>query len=163
MIGQPRIILLVVAVSVAVLSGWVILSNPGSSVQPQDLDTSHLEGSGALDGLAFESELGPVGKSADMEDTLIFDKGLFVSAECYRTCNFPAQPYFVRRGNGGIEFISETRCPNKDAEIVWRGKVEGNSIQGEFTWTMARWYWTIEKKFHFQGKVTESPASIPPG
>lgn len=162
MFAQPKFILAVFMLSVAALTGWFVLYNPGNSTPQQDPDTSHLEGSAVLDGLTFASELGPAGQPADTEDMLIFEDGMFLSAECYRTCNFPAQPYFVRRKNDGIEFLSVTRCPNKDAEIVWRGTVEGNTIQGEFTWTMARWYWTIEKTFHFEGTLTATPVSPSP-
>ncbi|MDX1431751.1 MAG: hypothetical protein R3286_04815 [Gammaproteobacteria bacterium] len=163
MIGQPKSILAVLAVSVATLAAWLVLSDPDDSIRPQELDTSHLEGSAVLDGRTFASELGPAGQPADTADTLIFDNGMFLSVECYRTCNFPAQPYFVRRKDDGIEFISETRCPNKDAQIVWRGTVQGDTIEGEFTWTMSRWYWTIEKTFHFEGRLTDTPGSVPLG
>ena len=57
-----------------------------------------------------------------------------------------------------IESISETRCPYKDAKIVWRGIVDGDRITGTSTWMIKRWYWTLEDTFEFEGRL--APAAI---
>lgn len=121
--------------------------------------SSELRGSGVLDGMTFTSEVGPIGKPANVEDTLVFDDGLFVSTECERRCNYPARPYFVRHKAAVVEFISETRCPYKDAKLVWRGTFDGKRVKGTFTWTTSRWYWTFEKTFWFDGVLSETTAS----
>ena len=78
---------------------------------------------------------------------------MFVSTECEARCSYPPSPYYVREEGGTLSFISETRCPYKDATIVWRGTVENGKIRGESTWTVKRWYWTVEKKFRFEGTL----------
>lgn len=110
-------------------------------------------GTGPLDGLIFEGNLGPAGQPADVRDRLEFFDGRFVSRECEKRCNYPASPYYVRRDGNSIAFISESRCPDKDAKIVWHGTVEGDRLEGTFTWTVERWYWTIEKTFRFSGTL----------
>jgi len=64
-----------------------------------------------------------------------------------------ASPYYVREEGNGLSFVSETRCPYKDATIVWRGTVEDGQLRGESTWVVKRWYWTVEKKFRFEGTL----------
>lgn len=105
--------------------------------------------------MTFSGDVGPLGKPANVRDLLVFAKGTFVSKECERRCGYPAAPYFVRRVGDTTEFISETRCPDKDATIVWRGTVDDDTIKGVFTWTTSRWYWTIEKEFWFEGTLAD--------
>lgn len=147
-------LLVLIAVGTFVLTGPVPL--PPGALTP----TADLVGSAALDGRTFRSEIGPVGKPADDIDMLVFDQGLFLSTECEARCNFPARPYFVRQKEDGIEFISETRCPNKDSTLVWRGTIEDGTIRGEVVWTSARWYWTFERTMRFEGVQVERSASI---
>lgn len=116
-------------------------------------------GSGPLDGMTFTGALGPDGKPKDIPDTFVFENGTFVSKECELNCKYPARPYFVRVNGTKTEFISETQCPYKDAKIVWRGTVEGDTIKGKSTWVVKRWYWTVENTFEFEGKLTEQPIS----
>lgn len=108
---------------------------------------------GPLDGLVFVGELGPEGKPLDTSDTFVFENGTFVSKECELRCKYPPRPYFVRAGDGRTEFISETKCPYKDAWITWRGTVEGDTVKGRATWVVKRWYWTVENIFVFEGKL----------
>lgn len=113
-----------------------------------------------LDGRVFIGALGPEGKPKDVEDRFVFDNGTFVSKECELRCDYPARPYFVRQVGERIEFLSETKCPYKDATIVWRGAVEDDRIKGVATWTIDRWYWTIERKYEFSGKLRQSVAPL---
>lgn len=108
---------------------------------------------GPLDGLTFLGALGPDGKPKDTSDTFVFENGTFVSKECELRCKYPARPYFVRTNGSKTEFISETKCPYKDAKIIWRGTVEGDRIKGKSTWVVKRWYWTVENTFEFEGKL----------
>ena len=85
--------------------------------------------------------------SRKMSRIALYSKSYFVSKECELRCEYPARPYFVREAGERIEFLSETRCPYKDASIVWRGVVEDDTIKGVATWTINRWYWTIERKY----------------
>jgi hypothetical protein len=81
---------------------------------------------------------------------------MFISKECERRCGYTEGIYWVRSGEDGIEVMSETTCPDSDATIVWHGTVKGDKIEGTFTWTSERWYWTIEKEFWFNGKLVET-------
>lgn len=115
---------------------------------------------GPLDGLRFRGAIGPDGKPKDIPDLFVFEDGNFVSKECELRCKYPARPYFVRKVDNRTEFISETRCPYKDATIIWRGTIEGDIIKGKSTWIVKRWYWTIEDTFEFEGKlIKSSPAT----
>jgi hypothetical protein len=113
--------------------------------------------------MTFSGALGPDGKPKDIADSFVFENGNFVSKECELRCKYPPRPYFVRVSGSKTEFISETRCPYKDARIVWRGTIEGGRIKGKSTWVVKRWYWTIEDTFEFEGELvsgTSSPAVI---
>jgi len=144
----------------SVLIGGTFALTASESLTPANVQaTAELQGSGVLDGRTFTSRLGPVGRPASVEDTLTFANGLFLSAECERRCSFPARPYYVRNKGDSIEFISETRCPDKDATLVWRGNIENDVIKGEFTWVSSRWYWTYEQTFWFEGVAAEKIAA----
>ena len=142
-----------VAVTISV-AGWT------SSAHAVDSVTAEGDVSGPLDGMAFVGALGPDGEPKDIPDAFVFENGTFVSKECELRCKYPARPYFVRVNGTKTEFISETQCPYKDAKIVWRGTVEGDTIKGKSTWVVKRWYWTVENTFEFEGKLTEQPISV---
>jgi len=111
---------------------------------------------GPLDGMSFTGALGPDGQPKDVTDRFVFANGTFVSKECELLCKYPARPYSVKISGGKTAFFSKTKCPYKDATIVWRGTVDGDTIQGVATWTIKRWYWTLEKKYEFSGKLEQS-------
>jgi len=136
----------------AALLGFPATTSAGESVENQT--RAH------LDGMSFKGGVGPHGQPHDVEDRFVFANGEFVSKECERRCEYPARPYFVRKAGDQIEFISETRCPYKDATIVWRGTVQGDKIEGVATWTINRWYWTVEKKYEFSGRLEQSVSPL---
>ena len=107
-----------------------------------------------LDGQVFSGEFGALGKDATGTDSWVFDDGMFLSKSCLE-CGFPENPYLVRFEDGKTVFETKTRCPRTDATIVWRGEIKDGAIEGVFTWTRKRWYWTIEKDFWFRGTLTE--------
>ena len=152
---RSNLVLGLVVVLAASAIGWLglsIASNPKISYAIEDTEES---GSGPLDGMTFTGALGPSGKPKDIEDSFVFANGTFVSKECESRCKYPARPYFVRSNGNQTEFISETQCPYKDARIIWRGTIQGDKIKGVSTWTVKRWYWTVENNFEFEGKLTE--------
>jgi hypothetical protein len=157
---QSKTILAIGGLLVLLAGGWFVFSLEAMPVQAENVDTADVGGSGVLDGMTFSAELGPFGRPADVKDTLVFANGTFVSTECERRCEYPARPYFIRQVGDRIEFISETRCPDKDAKIVWRGTVDDGTIKGVFTWTTVRWYWTIEKEFSFEGTLVEGATPV---
>ena len=140
----------------------LVLFMPGAtaadSTTAQD-DTSRVI-AGPLDGLSFVGALGPSGKPKDIVDRFVFENGTFVSKECELRCEYPARPYFTRVDGDRIEFISETRCPYKDASIIWRGTVENGRIRGYSSWTARRWYWTVESTFEFEGELAPITSAL---
>lgn len=118
---------------------------------------------GPLDGLSFRGAVGPDGKPKDIPGLFVFENGNFVSRECELRCQYPARPYCARHNGDKTEFSSETKCPYKDATMVWRGTIEGDKLTGKSTWVDKRWYWTVENTFKFEGSLqTESPATASP-
>jgi hypothetical protein len=148
------------AVLAVVGGSWLLFSEFQTPVQAERAEAVDLSGSGILDGMTFVSALGPAGKPSDVDDNLVFADGMFVSTECELRCDYPARPYFVRQNGDKIEFVSETRCPHKDAKIVWRGTVDDKTIKGTATWTLSRWYWTIEKEFWFEGTLAKPDTPV---
>lgn len=116
--------------------------------------------SGPLDGMTFTGELGPEGRPKDVTDVFVFSNGTFVSKECELRCDYPARPYFINEHKDATEFVSNTKCPYKDAEITWHGKVKGDRIVGTATWTIRRWYWTMTNTFEFAGTLEEQPDNL---
>jgi hypothetical protein len=130
-----------------------------NAVSARDAEVGRDDASGILDGMTFAGRVLRGGKPVvDVVDKWVFEHGTFLSTECATRCNYPRAPYFIRRQGEGIEFISESRCLDKDATIVWRGTIENGSIRGVKRWTISRWYWTIVKEFEFEGSVSENPA-----
>lgn len=118
---------------------------------------------GPLDGMEFVGKLGPEGKPKDVEDRFVFSDGTFVSKECELRCDYPARAYFVTEKEGATEFLSNTKCPYKDAEITWHGTVRGDQISGTAIWTVRRWYWTVTKTFEFEGQLNDTPDKVAGG
>jgi hypothetical protein len=149
--------------AVAALGLFIFLHDP-VSVSGEEISPPATADPGPLDGMTFVGALGPYGQPKDVEDVFVFENGSFVSKECEVRCQYPPRPYFIRKVDGKIEFVSETKCPYKDAKIVWRGTVDGNTLSGVATWTVRRWYWTVENRFEFSGKLerTESLADARP-
>lgn len=135
---------------------WVLIE-PSTAAE---IDQPNESVKGPLDGKSFTGALGPDGKPKDTNDRFVFENGTFVSKECELRCKYPARPYFVRKIGDKTEFVSETKCPYKDAKIVWRGTVEGDTIEGVSIWTIKRWYWTVEKTFEFSGKLEQATAPV---
>ncbi|MDA7430465.1 hypothetical protein PGB28_18545 [Primorskyibacter aestuariivivens] len=115
-------------------------------------------GQGPLDGMIFTGMLGPDGQPKDVEDTFVFAAGNFLSKECELRCDYPAKPYAAERTDTGWQFESLTKCPYKDATIHWRGTIVDDTVTGIATWTMKRWYWTIERDFAFEAQRVTQPA-----
>lgn len=148
----------VLAVSLAVIGAGAAsltlrdpLAEPDAWTMPAD--------PGPLDGLTFVGMVGPDGEELDVADTFVFENGTFVSRECELRCDYPARPYTAAADGDAWTFESETRCPYKDATIVWRGKVEGDQLSGVATWTIHRWYWSLERDFAFEADLTDTSVS----
>ena len=97
---------------------------------------------GELDGRSFfiEAELdnGVEGET----DTLVFEDGGFLSMDCEEYCAFGVSDYRTWVEGGTIHFTATARCPTAPHTVVWHGRVEGERISVEMSWTTRRWYWT---------------------
>ncbi len=150
---KSKLVVGLVVVLAAGVFGWFGLSSASKPNVADAIEDTEETGSGPLDGMTFSGALGPNGKPKDIKDSFVFANGRFVSKECELRCKYPARPYFVRSNGNQTEFVSETKCPYKDATIIWRGTIRGDTIKGVSTWTVKRWYWTIESNFEFEGKL----------
>jgi hypothetical protein len=155
-----KFILAISMLATMVASGGFALSQDTNPAQQSMAKTTPADGFAILDGMTFSGKAGPLGKALDIDDKWVFSKGSFVSTQCSTICKYPKAPYFVRQKNGKTQFISEGHCTDKDAKILWRGTVDKNTVKGVFTWTVSRWYWTVEKKFRFEGTLIPSSKPI---
>ena len=84
--------------------------------------------SGALDGKVFVADAGEKGKAADERgDLLTFAGGTFHSSACDKY-GFQKAAYHSADGK---TFDAET-LSEKDGRIVWKGTVQGDTIEGTF-------------------------------
>jgi len=91
--------------------------------------------SGSLDGKVFVAEAGEKGKAADERGDLIsFASGTFHSSACDKY-GFQKADY---RSADGKAFDAETTS-EKDGRIVWKGVVQGDSIEGTFVHYPKAW------------------------
>jgi len=146
----------------AVLAGFLccLAGAYAGDMTPESAQSDAAEnGSSVLDGRSFSGEIGHAGKDAFDTDVWVFRNGMFASKDCEK-CGFPESPYWVRFEDDGVRFKAKTQCPRTDAIIEWKGMVKGDRIEGTFTWTKERWYWTIEKEFWFKGKLVDSEVAM---
>jgi len=106
-----------------------------------------------LEGKSFKGELGQLGEPAHATDLVIFTEGQFISKNCQERCGFTSGDYWIRRTGNQLDVKALTPCLTADATILWEGTVNGDQIEGKFTWTNNRWYWTFEKEFWFKGTL----------
>ncbi len=147
----------------AVVAGalWVTLGPPDRSAAQHTAAaaTGETAAPGILDGMTFTGTMHLDDDTAPVDDNFVFAAGTFVSTECDKRCGYPARPYTTRRVGDAIEFFSESQCLHKEAKITWRGRIENGTIQGISSWTVKRWYWTIEKDYQFRGTLVSAAAA----
>jgi hypothetical protein len=106
-----------------------------------------------LEGKSFKGEIGLPGEPALATDLVIFTEGQFISKGCQEKCGYTSGDYWIRRTGNQLDVKALTPCLTADSTILWEGTVKGDQIEGKFTWTNTRWYWTFEKEFWFKGKL----------
>ena len=88
----------------------------------------------SLDGKTFSVKINEHGKNDDVrDDELIFKDGTFFSTDCGQY-GFDAAPYEYRATDGVTMFITSTKS-EKEGEIQWEGRAEGNEISGTMIWS----------------------------
>jgi len=113
--------------------------------------TDSLSPASALDGRSYSGQNGSKGEPADHDDEFIFSSGMFRSTSC-DAYGFESGPYQTEVVDGVIYFKAVTKSPSH-GQMVWEGKVDGDSIDGTFLWTKVRWYWDIRKEYWLKGKL----------
>ena len=167
--GRPLFVLAASLLTAGLVVAWLVASPKTKPIQESAAVAAGAAGSnkpasGILDGMTFAGNMRLASEPEGVDDSFVFADGTFVSTECDKRCGYPARPYFVRQLGRDVEFVSESRCLHKDAKIVWRGTVSDGRISGVSTWTVKRWYWTVERKFLFEGALMSSatPAASRP-
>jgi hypothetical protein len=112
-----------------------------------------LSGAGILDGKVFIGQSGEAGKQASGEDTLSFEDGKLHSVECDQW-GFNKGVYTTTMEGSKILFEAETTSP-ENGKIMWKGAVEGNTLEAEYTWSKKRLLWTSKKQKWFKGSLKE--------
>jgi len=88
----------------------------------------------SLDGKTFSVKINEHGKDGEVRnDTITFKDGTFLSTDCEQY-GFGAAPYEHRSNDGVTLFITSTKS-EKEGEIQWEGKVEGDKISGTMIWS----------------------------
>lgn len=88
----------------------------------------------ALDGKSFNIKISEYGKDSDpTDDVLIFKDETLLSTECEQY-GFGPGTYETARKDGKTLFEATTTS-EKEGKIEWEGKIEGDSITGNFMWS----------------------------
>lgn len=111
------------------------------------------ETSGLLDGRSYVGKTGEVGKEAAEDEEIVFRDGKLHSVGC-EPWDFNDGEYKTMRSGDGdtIHFEAETESP-KHGNIVWKGTVEGDSIDVNYTWSKKGWLGTKTKDKWFKGAL----------
>jgi len=142
----------------AILSGSILFFTltiifSQNAIAQNGMSTEPPSTSAALDGRTYAGQNGSKGKPADHDDEFIFSNGMFRSTSC-DAYGFESGPYQTELVDGVIYFKAITKSPSH-GQMVWEGKVDGESIDGTFIWTKERWYWDIRKEYWLKGKLKE--------
>jgi len=88
----------------------------------------------SLDGKSFNIKLSEYGKDGQpSDDELIFKDGTFTSTDCEQYGFGPAT--YESASKDGATLFEATTSSEKEGKIEWEGKVQGDSITGNFMWS----------------------------
>ena len=107
----------------------------------------------ALDGRTYFGQNGSKGKPADHDDEFIFKEGMFRSTSCDQY-GFTEGRYETTEADGILYFKAATASPSH-GQMFWKGKIDGDSLEGTFVWTKERWYWDIRKDYWFKAALKQ--------
>jgi hypothetical protein len=106
-----------------------------------------------LDGKKFIGPTGEKGKKIHHKDVLSFSDGKFTSSECFQF-GFGGAPYTAAVEADSIHFQAETTSPTHGT-MVWKGTLQGDSLDVTYTWTKERWFWTTFREYWFKGTLVK--------
>ncbi len=124
-----------------------------AAAEGTDPAAKHVVASRVLDGKKFAGPGGAKGRKPHHNDELVFEDGMFRSAQCEKW-GFGAGPYTATIQGDTVHFRAETTSPTQ-GNLVWQGKVRGDTLEATFLWTKERWYWTIRNEYWFKGTLQE--------
>ena len=78
---------------------------------------------------------------------------MFVSSGCVEQ-NFGTSAYSADADGGGIRFRAKTVSPTHGV-MIWEGTVRGDAVDATARWVHKRWYWSIDRKYWYQGRLSE--------
>jgi hypothetical protein len=106
---------------------------------------------GQLDGKVFVGQYREKHKRAIKEDELRFTDGEFHSAD-FGEKGFDGGAYRANTVEGKIHFEAET-VSSKQGRIIWRGIINGDSIEVNYQWNKKGWLSDTQKDYLFSGRL----------
>ena len=147
-------ILQIVAIATATLgTGAATLTVMNEDIPDFAVPEGAWADTGALDGKTFRIYGEVPDRSAALEDEIIFRDGTFQSTDCENYCNFGWTNYQTKTIDGVIHFTTTAICPDAPHTVVWYGRVTGDEVVIDSTWTTRRWYWTNQIAVKATGAV----------
>jgi hypothetical protein len=107
--------------------------------------------SASLDGKKFVGPTGEKGKKVHHIDAFSFSDGKFTSSACFQY-GFKSGPYTATVEGDFIHFQAETSSPTH-GKMVWKGTLDGDTLDVSYTWTKQRWLWTTFREYWFKGSL----------
>lgn len=147
----------ILVATVSVITGPTDADHAAATPRHVILAMSGPESDGPLDGFRFDAQIQLADAAPAYTDTLIFDRGLFLTGENTDRCNHPPSVYHAAKSADGLAFVVRAECPTKNTSMVWRGIIQGDTVTGTITWTSSRWYWDTEQVLDFTGTLTAHP------
>ena len=130
------------------LNPTLTVAEESRSNAQDDIAASHI-----LDGKKFIGPTGEKGREVHHEDVLSFSDGKFTSSECFQF-GFAGAPYTATVEADSIHFQAETTSPTHGT-MIWKGTLQGDSLDVTYTWTKERWFWTIFREYRFKGTLVK--------
>ena len=134
---MPRLIALILFVS------WV-LADPAVAA-----GAAAESAAGLLDGQQYKGVTGEEGAGADHEDTIIFSDGKFRSLDC-EGWGFGPAAYTADKIGDRYHFTA-TLSSRDRGTLEWKGVISGDTATATFRWLHERWYWSIDRRYWFEG------------
>ena len=114
----------------------------------------------ALDGRTFKVTKVVAGSGEVFVNDLYFADGRFLSERCQISCDFGWTEYQTHTEGETIHFTVTTRCEAAPFTVVWYGRITGDDITFDGTWTTRRWYWTQQIAASGVGTLEPDVAAI---
>lgn len=148
-------ILQIAAIAVATLgTGAATLSVMNEDIPDFAVPEGAWAATGELDGNTFRIYGEDPRSGAVLEDEIVFRDGTFQSTDCENYCNFGWSNYQTKTIGGVIHFTSTAICPDAPHTVVWYGRITGDDVVIDGTWTTRRWYWTNQIEIRATGALS---------